>query len=195
MGTAGGGAKGGRRPDPAVDEAIRNAALELLVERGFGLTFDEVAARAGVGRTSVFRRYPTKRDLVMAVAEQISIDRIEVPDTGALEGDLAATVGAVYAVFGRPRLQALARHALSASLQGGEGAAVLHALLDRRLALVTQVLERAVERGEIPDAERAPLVADVLSGVIMVRLATGVPLPEDEEADRLARALAAAASG
>jgi AcrR family transcriptional regulator len=193
MGTAGNGARGGRRPDPAVDEAIRAAALELLVERGFGLTFDEVAARAGVGRTSVFRRYPTKRDLVAAVAGHVGADRMEVPDTGSLEGDLTAAVGVVQGVFGGTPLQALARHALSDALRDGEGSAVLRSLLEQRTTLVREVLARAAARGEVSDPDRAPLVADLLSGAVLVRLATGTPFPEGGEADRLARALVAAA--
>jgi AcrR family transcriptional regulator len=178
-----------------VDAAILAAAVELLAERGFDLTFDEVAARAGVGRTSVFRRYATKQDLVLAAAEQVTIERIEVPDSGSLRGDLRAAVTRIYAVFGRADAQALARHALTAAYQSAEGGVILRAVLGRRLELVTEVLERAAARGEIPDSGRAPLVADLLSGVIMARLATGVPLPEKEEADRLTEALAAAAGG
>ncbi|GAB2495952.1 TetR/AcrR family transcriptional regulator [Nocardiopsis aegyptia] len=189
------GGRGGRRPDPTVDAAILAAAVELLAERGFDLTFDEVAARAGVGRTSVFRRYATKQDLVLAAAEQVTIERIDVPDTGSLRGDLGTAVARVYSVFGRDDVQPLARHALAAAYQGSEGGTLLRSVLGRRSDLVTEVLERAVARGEIPDSGRALLVADLLSGVIMARLATGVPLPEGEEADRVADALVAAAGG
>lgn len=185
--------RGGRRPDPAVDGAIRRAAVELLLERGFELTFDEVAERAGVGRTSVFRRYATKQELVLSAAEQITIERIEVPDTGTLRSDLAAAVRAVYGVFGEASTQTLARHALVATLQAEAGSAIMRAILDRRLELVTGLLQRAVERGEITDADNARLVADLLSGVIMARMATGLPLPEAEEAEALAEAMATAA--
>ncbi|QRN80287.1 MAG: TetR/AcrR family transcriptional regulator [Nocardiopsis sp. BM-2018] len=184
---------GGRRPDPAVDEAVRRAAVELLLERGFELTFDEVAERAGVGRTSVFRRYATKQELVLSAAEQLTVERIEVPDTGSLRGDLAALVRAVYRVFGEAEPQTLARHALVAALREQTGAATMHAILDRRLALVTGLLERAVARGELTDTTRARLVADLLSGVIMARMATGLPLPEADEARALAEAMATAA--
>jgi AcrR family transcriptional regulator len=185
--------RGGRRPDPAVDEAIRRAAVELVLERGFELTFDQVAERASVGRTSVFRRYATKEALVLSAAEQITIERIEIPDSGSLHGDLAAAVHTVYGVFGETSTQILARHALVATLREQGGSAIMHAILDRRLALVTGLLERAVERGEIPDTGRSRLVADLLSGVIMARLASDKPLPEAEEAETLARAMVTAA--
>lgn len=191
--SGGGGGRGGRRPDPAVDAAIRRATLELLIERGFELTFDEVAERAGVGRTSVFRRYPTKEALLTAVSEQVTIDRMEAPDTGTLDGDLAAAVAMIFGVFSRPEIQALARQSLVAAYRRQEGAFVLHALLARRLELVTRVLEQAADRGEIADAGRAPLVADLVTGVIMARLATDGELPGEEEAAALARALSAAA--
>ncbi|MCY9784943.1 TetR/AcrR family transcriptional regulator [Nocardiopsis sp. EMB25] len=187
------GGRGGRRPDPAVDASILDAAAELLVERGFDLTFDDVAARAGVGRTSVFRRYATKRDLVVAAAESITIDRVEVPDTGSLDTDLSAAVTTAYTLFSQPRLQAMARHALAATLLDQEGGAVLRTILARRLDMVTGLLDRAVARGDLAHSGNAPLVADLLSGVIMARLASGAPLPRGEDAERVARALAAAA--
>ncbi len=187
------GGRGGRRPDPAVDASILDAAAELLVERGFDLTFDDVAARAGVGRTSVFRRYATKRDLVVAAAESITIDRVEVPDTGSLDTDLSAAVTTAYTLFSQPRLQAMARHALAATLLDQEGGAVLRTILARRLDMVTGLLDRAVARGDLAHAGNAPLVADLLSGVIMARLASGAPLPRGEDAERVARALAVAA--
>lgn len=185
--------RGGRRPDPAVDEAVRRAAVELLLEEGFELTFDEVAERAGVGRTSVFRRYATKQELVLSAAEQLTIEQIEVPDTGSLRGDLTAMVRAVYRVFGETSTRTLARHALVATLREQTGAVIMHAILDRRLALVTGVLERAVARGELTDTTRARLIADLLSGVIMARMATGLPLPDSDEARALAEAMATAA--
>jgi AcrR family transcriptional regulator len=185
--------RGGRRPDPAVDEAVRRATVELLLEQGFELTFDEVAERAGVGRTSVFRRYATKQELILSAAEQLTIERIEVPDTGSLRGDLTTMVHTVYRVFGETATQTLARHALVATLREQTGAAIMHAILDRRLALVTGLLERAVARGELTGTARARLVADLLSGVIMARMATGLPLPESGEARALAEAMATAA--
>lgn len=187
------GSRAGRRPDPAVDAAILRAAVELMVERGYDLTFDAVAARAGVGRTSVFRRYATKHDLLMAAAETVSIDRIEVPDTGSLRGDLATAFAAVFEIFGQEPLRSLARHMLTVALQEQPGAEIVRGILDRRLGLVTEVLERAVERGELPDAARARLVADLLSGVIMARMVTGVALPTDEELQATVAAAAVAA--
>lgn len=189
------GSRGGRPPDPAVGRAIQQAAAELILERGFDLTFDEVAARAGVGRSTVFRRYATKQDLVTAAAEQVTINRIEVPDTGSLRGDLTAAVTTIYGVFRETSIQTLARHALTAMLRRQAGSEILRAMLDRRLELMTGLLDRAVARGEIASSDRAPLVADLLSGIITVRLATGHPLPEGQEAEALATAMAVAAGG
>lgn len=187
--------RGGRRPDPGVDEAIRAATTELVLQEGFDLTYDQVARRAGVGRTTVFRRYPTKHELLVAAAEQITINRVEVPDTGSLRGDLNATVRTVYQLFGQAPLQHLGRHLLASTLLEGPGASVMRAVLDRRLELITGVLQRAVDRGELPDTTGSQLVADLLSGVIMARMATGMPLPEEEQVAALASAMTVAAGG
>jgi AcrR family transcriptional regulator len=186
--------RAGRRPDPSVDPAIRKATLELMMERGFDLTFDDVAARAGVGRTTVFRRYATKHDLIAAAARG-AIDRMDFPDTGSLRGDLAAAVATVFDHFGREPLRLVAPHLLAAAGQGQPGGEILHGVLGRRLELVTALLDRAAARGEIRDAGRAPVVADLLTGIIVTRMATRAPLPHGEEIDDLVPALVVAAGG
>lgn len=186
--------RAGRRPDPTVDPAIRKATLELMMERGFELTFDDVAARAGVGRTTVFRRYATKNELITAAARGV-IDRMEFSDTGSLPGDVTAAVTTLFALFSREPLRLVAPHLLAAAVQGQPGGEVLRTVLGRRLELVTALLERAAVRGEIPNADRAPVVADLLTGVIVTRMATGAPLPQGEEIHDLVPALVVAAGG
>src|SRR5687768_11375741 len=102
----------GRRPDPAVDAKIRSAVLELLLQRGLEMTMDEVAAHAGVGRASVFRRYPTKRDLLLDALTQVLDVQVAIPDTGSLAGDLRQVVVDTLAVWRDDRLAALSRQVL-----------------------------------------------------------------------------------
>lgn len=140
----------GRPRDPGVDEAILAAALELLAEAGFArLTMEHVAARAGVGKASVYLRWPNKVALVAEAMQHRSGVVPDVPDTGTLPGDMRAFLRALLRTFGaasramaavvgevnnHPELRKSWRHSLAA------------ALTDR----VREIVERAVARGELP---------------------------------------------
>src|SRR3954454_17804776 len=84
--------RGASRPggrSERVRSSVLAAAQELLAEGGYdALRVEDVASRAGVHKTTVYRRWPTKADLVMAVVEGRSEERVPVPDTGSLEDDL-----------------------------------------------------------------------------------------------------------
>jgi AcrR family transcriptional regulator len=80
----------GRPRDPALEAAILNATQDLLVEHGFAATTVEAVARAaGTGKAAVYRRWPTKIDLVIAAVQALQSPP-EVPDTGTLRDDLVA---------------------------------------------------------------------------------------------------------
>ena len=85
--------RGGRPRDPSRDGVIRDAILRLLGEVGYGaLTMDAVAAEAGVGKATIYRRWRTKQDLVVDTVS-VMTQAIATPvDTGSLEGDVRAIV-------------------------------------------------------------------------------------------------------
>src|SRR5438128_907003 len=79
----------GRPRDPGVDEAILSAAVDLLAQVGFArLTMEQVAARAGVGKASVYLRWPNKVTLVAEAIQHRSAVVPDVPDTGSLREDM-----------------------------------------------------------------------------------------------------------
>jgi AcrR family transcriptional regulator len=81
--------RGGRPRDPSLDGAIRTAIVEVLIEYGYaGVTMDAVAAAAGVGKATIYRRWRTKSDLVADAVAELSRGTCEQPDTGSLEEDL-----------------------------------------------------------------------------------------------------------
>lgn len=83
-------AAAGRPRDPALEAAILNAAQDLLIEYGFAATTVEAVARAaGTGKAAVYRRWPSKIDLVIAAVQALQSPPA-VPDTGTLRGDLMA---------------------------------------------------------------------------------------------------------
>ena len=174
-----GGARAGagrpRRPD--VDEATLRATLELLAsEQGPDFTVEAVALRAGVAKTTIYRRWPTKNALVAAAIDQRYLGHVEVPDEGSLAGDLATMLRTSYAVMVRGPgrvLEPLIRQSASQP----EVAEAVRALMHRRRRAYVQVLNRAVARGELPPDTPHELIVDLLLGPFWFRmLVTGDPI-------------------
>lgn len=173
-------ARGAGRPRSArADEAIIDAGLNLLATIGFDrITMEGLAEQAGVSKATLYLRWPSKEDLIVAVIERF-VSKITIPDTGTIEGDLLHLMqDAVRVYSGRPGavmpglVSALAYNPrLAESLRE-------HFLKPRRVALRT-VLERAVERGELRDDLDYELALDFLGGPLFYRLLiTGGPLDE-----------------
>src|SRR5215210_7277732 len=95
--------RGGRPRDPSRDDVIRAAILRLLAEVGYGaLTMDAVAAEAGVGKATIYRRWRTKQDLVVDTISDLNRAEATPPDTGSLEGDLRAMLHTPVGVISGP---------------------------------------------------------------------------------------------
>lgn len=149
--------RGGRPRDASRDAAITSAALEVLAEHGYErMTMDQVARRAGAGKATLYRRWPSKAELVAQAISQF--DRVptldELPDTGSLRGDLLALI--------RPQTQDDARRSLAAasglaSLLSAEPAladAASAALVEPFVASQLLLMRRAIDRGEVdPDID------------------------------------------
>src|SRR6201999_3061456 len=83
----------GRPRDPEVEQHIVATAVDIVGESGFdGLTMDEVARRAGVAKATVYRRFPSRVDLSMAVCHALTPAMGPEPDTGSIENDLLAVM-------------------------------------------------------------------------------------------------------
>lgn len=166
--------RGGRPRDASRDAAIVTAALEVLAEHGYErMTMDQVAKRAGAGKATLYRRWPSKADLVAHAVSQFdrtpTID--ELPDTGSLRGDLLALL--------RPQTEDDSRRALAAasglaSLLSAEPAladAASAALVEPFIASQLLLMRRAIERGEVDpdvDVEAVALVAPSITSFRLV---------------------------
>jgi AcrR family transcriptional regulator len=170
----------GRPRDLGVDDAIMDAVVEILTEVGFrGLTIDAVAQRAGVGKATIYRRWPGKEQLVL---DALTAERVPVPepDTGSLRDDLLAhylPLADADAQRGAVRLMpALAAEAAV----DPDIADRLQAFVSDRRAPVEGILRHAQERGEVNDDVDVELVVDLLTGAIMYRLYfSGTVVDED----------------
>lgn len=171
----------GRPRDARADRAILEATLELITERGMHeFRTDDVAARAGVGKGAIYRRYPSKDELVTAAIAGLVNEEIVVPDTGSTRADLLALMREAVALYRGSRPGRLMPNLVSAMAQRPELARVVREgfLIRRRLAL-TEVLRRGVDRGDLrPDLD-LEFVLDVLGGPLFYRLLiTGGPIDE-----------------
>jgi AcrR family transcriptional regulator len=172
--------------------AVLGATVDLLAEVGYeDLTFDAVAQRAGVHKTTVYRRWPTKPDLVADAARERSGQLVEVPDTGSLLGDLTALARAVVANIASDVGNAMTKTLVAAAATSPSVAEVTHAFWDERLHLSGVIVERAIARGELPSGTSSNIVIESLVGPLYMRLLlTGEPI-DGEVVDQVARAVAA----
>src|SRR5512132_365118 len=146
----------GRPRDARADRAILEATLELIAERGVhGFRTEDVAARARVGKGAIYRRHPSKDELVMASVAALVDAEIVVPDTGSTRADLLALMREAVALYRGSLPGRLMPSLVSAMAERPELARVVREgfLIRRRLAL-TEVLHRGVDRGDLrPDVD------------------------------------------
>jgi AcrR family transcriptional regulator len=172
----------GRPRDARHDEAILAATLELLQEHGYGgLTIEGVAGRAGVGRPTIYRRWASKPALVVAALIQSASIALPEPDTGSLRRDLVAVQRRQVELMTRAdnrRVTAGLVADLAADPELSE--IYVREYLAPRRAMVWQVLQRGIDRGELhPDADLA-FIYDLLIGPLFMRAVVwGQPLAPD----------------
>lgn len=152
----------GRRRGDALRAAIHDAVMAELAENGYAqLTMERVAERAGAGKASLYRRWPSRAELVRDTAYHLLRDADGLPDTGSLRGDLIAVLGQTAALLASP-LGAALRALVSEMLADRVDAADLASLstgMGRRI--MAEVVERAVSRGEIAADALGTLRLDV----------------------------------
>jgi AcrR family transcriptional regulator len=171
----------GRPRDARADRAILEATLELIADHGvYEFRTEDVAARAGVGKGAIYRRYRSKDELVTAAIAVLVSEEIAVPDTGSTREDLLLLMRGAVELYRRPRARRLMPNLIGAIAQKPELAtAVRDGFLARRREVLSEVLRRGVERGDLrPDLD-VELALDVLGGPLFYRLlVTGGPLDE-----------------
>ncbi|MFD4689506.1 TetR/AcrR family transcriptional regulator [Streptomyces sp. NBC_00683] len=162
--------RSGRPRSAAADEAILEATRESLVDLGWSkLTMGDVATRAGVAKTTLYRRWAGKNELVVdAVA--VLFDELELPDLGSLAADVEAVVLQFAALLERPETKtALMAVVAESTRDEALRDRIRKSIVDRQKRLVLEGRARAQERGELPaepDSATAALTADLIFDVI-----------------------------
>lgn len=169
----------GRKPDPTVDARIKEAAVTLLATKGPSFTMDEVASAAGVGRASVFRRYATKRDMLLdALTLALDAQVPETPDTGSLEGDLMVIVTQTLAGWQVPEFAKTTREIFGeAGRDPGVAEVIRTAMRDKR-ERDWAIYDRAIARGELPADADLWLLSDMVVGLVVYRGLIDVQQPD-----------------
>ncbi|MFE3451554.1 TetR/AcrR family transcriptional regulator [Nonomuraea sp. NPDC059194] len=175
-----------------VRDAVRQATLDELAEHGYqGLTVENVAARSGVHKTTVYRRWTSVEGLIADALERASGEPWPIPDTGTVQGDLREIARLV-----ATGMDPVARAFVAAGMQNEAAAAALTGFYTARHAQSAVVVRRAVERGQLPAGVDAEEVIRMAVAPLYYRLfVTHEPVGE-RDADRAAdAALAAARAG
>jgi AcrR family transcriptional regulator len=179
----------GRPRDRAVDQRVLSAAWGLLHAGGFAaLNMDEVAERAAVAKTTLYRRWPTKDHLAVAVAAEM-LAEVPIPDTGALRRDLTEFATGLAASLDRLRMAGhygggasagLVAELVAAAARHPDIGELVRAGYEERHALARARLQRACEReGLRPDIDQGVLIDQVAGPVYYRILITGAPVGWD----------------
>lgn len=182
----------GRPRNAEADKAILDAAMALLAEGGYaGLTIDGVAARAGVGRPTIYRRWPNKAALVIAALSR-STGLAPAPDTGTLEGDLLAVQDHQVKLMNSSGFRRITPGLVADLTQDQELSDIyLGQYIAPRRRSVWDALRRGIERGEIeaqPDDDFA-FISDLLTGPLFYKVLVRGEKLTDNDAQRTVAAV------
>jgi len=171
----------GRPRSAEADRAILRAAVDLLADEGYGgVTMEGVAARAGVGKATVYRRWPSKSALVVDAVSACRESGWQPPDTGSARDDLLAFVlGFMHHLrtsdAGRVMPALITELARSPEL----AVAFREGFVQPRRKRVLEAVRRGVERGEVRTGADPELVADAVVAFLLHRfLVTGMEIDD-----------------
>ncbi|MFD6494289.1 TetR/AcrR family transcriptional regulator [Streptomyces sp. NPDC060188] len=180
-----------------VRAAVLRAAGDVLAEEGFAhLDLADVARRAEVGKTTVYRRWGSVTALVADLLGDMAEQSLPRADTGSVLGDLRANADLVRRTLADPRQGPLFRAVIAAGACDARTAGALRRFYEVRVAEWAPCVEQGVSRGELPVGTDAGAVVRAVSAPLYYGLLTGGVVPSAADAERAAgAAVAAAAAG
>jgi AcrR family transcriptional regulator len=162
-----------RRPlQDRVTDAISTAFFEELAEVGYGqLSVDAVVRRAGVGKAAVYRRWPNKSAMAVALIAKAAVSEELVPDTGTLHGDLVVLMSQMSTALRHPLASRVIPAVAAEAGRDRELELVLRETVEApRRASIARILHRAIARGELPSDCDLELALDLVAGPLYWRL-------------------------
>jgi AcrR family transcriptional regulator len=151
------------RGEPVVKDVLSATLAELGHVGYHALRIEDVAVRANVHKTTIYRRWPTKEELVRECLHDAFTENLQMPDTGSLRGDLLVVATQLLEFFSSANGQALVRMMMSESAEG-ELRKIVDSLRDAKERAPRQMIERAIARGQLPDGFDGELLMTTLVG-------------------------------
>lgn len=177
-----------------VRAAVLRAAGDVLAEQGFAhLDLSDLARRAEVGKTTVYRRWGTVTAVVTDLLVEMAAESVPRTETGSLAGDLLANARLVLRTLTDPRQGPLFKAVLAAATCDDATATAVAGFYATRVAEWAPCVTQAIARGEVPAGTDAEEVIRAVSAPLYYRLVTGTGVLDDAAADRAAAAAVAAA--
>jgi AcrR family transcriptional regulator len=145
------------------------AARELLAEKGFaGATVEAIASRAGVGKATIYRRWPTREALLLDVTSA-DLPEVPTPDTGDLREDLRLVFTALAEQIRTAGPAAYLSDLIGESSRNPAMRKDFQAMIQQRRSLCAEIVAQARKRGEVRKSVDPDLVLDLISGSIFYR--------------------------
>ena len=177
-------ARAGRPRDPRLDQAVIAATLQLLAEEGYAqLTVERIAARAGVGKASLYRRWPDKVSIVLEAVSR-NPERPSAPDTGSLRGDALAYLRTLvrYRTLHADAISAISSEALCDDRFGD---AFRVGMAEPIMAGMQVILERAIARGELAPETDVELLSSVPPALLQAQRLVAGRHPDEAFVERI----------
>jgi AcrR family transcriptional regulator len=161
-----------------VVDAVHRAAIDLLAEVGYaGLQLPDVASRAEVNKTTVYRRWPTKNHLLADLARTLAASNVTARDTGTLQGDLEALINDIHALLRHPVIRELLTAVIVNADRDEQARQLRDAFWTERFDRSAIIVKRAIARGELPAAASShELLEDACSPLYFRALVTNEPI-------------------
>jgi len=174
--------------------AVMQAVVGELIDNGYaGTTVEQVAARAGIAKTTIYRRWGGLDGLLADLMAEHAAQEIPVPDEGNLDADLRALARGVITSLRDPAIRAAFASMIAAAVQNPSAREVLSRFLAARTAKMTVIIGRAALRGELPPGTDDAAVIRTVTALIYYRLFITGEQPSQDIADSAAATAAGAA--
>lgn len=150
-------------------ETVLGVTAELLIERGFaGASVDEITRRSGVAKTTIYRHWPTRGDLLRDACSTLGTP-LEVPDTGSFEQDVTALLTSLAHLLRSAKWTSVLPSVIDAAERDPDIAAVYSKLQEGHSAPLKFMIQRAMQRGELPKTTDSALLVAALTGPLFYR--------------------------